>query len=231
MQTIRHIKISIQKVISGKKRRAFTLVEILVVIGLFSTISTLSLGALFNAQAINTRLQETQSILDNINLSVLSVSREVRFGTEFSCVDTSIYMPNITDYLRYPNIILDHVAVPHNCAYTDNKSGNLLAFKKSDAENSSDRTIFYVENGVLYKKDFPFGLQPTVYQMTSSDVEIRTLTFYVEGAESSIAPIPDYKQPLVTMLLSGVTKPTSITNTPVEFNLEIIMSSRQPDNK
>lgn len=229
MQAINYFQVCIKKTISFKKRKAFTLVEILVVIGLFSSISTLSLGALFNAQAINTRLQETQSILDNINLSVLSVSREVRFGTEFACVDTSIYMPTITDYLRYPNIMLDHIALPHNCAYTDNKSGNLLAFKKSDAESSSDRTIFYVENGVLYKKDFPAIGNATLYQMTSNDVEIRTLTFYVEGAEPSTSL--DYKQPLVTMLLSGVTKPTSITNAPVEFNLEIILSSRQPDNK
>lgn len=224
MSKLKYFTLSVQKGLSLQKRKAFTLVEILVVIALFSSISTLSLGALFNAQAINTRLQETQSILDNINLSVLSVSREVRFGTEFACV--VIPTNYMTDYMRY----FIPPTTPDNCTYTDTP-GNLLAFKKSDAENSSDRTIFYVENGVLYKKDFPFGLQPTVYQMTSNDVEIRTLTFYVEGAESSVAPIPDYKQPLVTMLLSGVTKPSSITNTPVEFNLEIIMSSRQPDNK
>jgi type II secretory pathway pseudopilin PulG len=210
-----------------QKVSAFTLVEILVVLGLFSSISTLSLGALFNAQAINTHLQDTQSILDNVNLSVQTITRDVRFGSKFNCV----LMP--VDYIRY----FTPTQSSHSCSFGVDGSlpGNILGFKESDAVNDFDRSAFYVENGVLYKKEF-YGnpINPastTVLQMTSNDVEIRTLSFYVDGAESASDPIPDYKQPLVTMLLSGVTKPTTLTNVPVEFNLEIIMSGRQPDNK
>ena len=72
-----------------KKHRAaisfggFSLVEILVVLGLFSSIATLALGSLFNAQSLNGRLQETQAILDNINLSMQTITRDIRFGSEF----------------------------------------------------------------------------------------------------------------------------------------------------
>jgi type II secretory pathway pseudopilin PulG len=210
---------STSKSMLPKKAQAFSLVEILVVLGLFSSISTLSLGALFNAQAINVHLQETQSILDNVNLSVQTISREVRFGTEFNCISS----PTSPYYV---------MTTTHSCPYgvSGATPGNIISFRKSDAVNDLDRTAFYVENGVLYKKEFPSGGAPsTIVQMTSSEVEIRELTFYVEGAESSLAN--DFKQPLVVMLLSGVTKPTTITNSPVEFNLEIVMSGRQPDNK
>ena len=66
-----------------KTAKAFTLVEMLVVVGLFSSIATLSLGALFNAQTINGNLQKTQAILDNINLSIQTMTRDIRFGSDF----------------------------------------------------------------------------------------------------------------------------------------------------
>jgi type II secretory pathway pseudopilin PulG len=58
--------------------QGYSLVEILMVLGLFSGIATLSLGALFNAQSVNTKLLETQTILDNMNLSLQTVRRAMR---------------------------------------------------------------------------------------------------------------------------------------------------------
>ena len=73
------------KIPQSPQIKAFSLVEILVVLGLFSSIATLSLGALFNAQAINAHLQATQAILDNINLSSQTITRDIRFGSLFHC--------------------------------------------------------------------------------------------------------------------------------------------------
>jgi prepilin-type N-terminal cleavage/methylation domain-containing protein len=202
--------------------KAFTLVELLVVLGLFSSISTLSLGALFNAQAINTHLQETQSILDNVNLSVQTITRDIRFGSEFRCI---VSPPGYSA----PYYVLE---TPQNCTYASSTPGDAIGFKMADAATSTDRVAYYVDNGILYKKEFYQNpASTTVLQMTSSEVKINTLTFYIEGAENSTALIPDYKQPLVTMLISGVTRPSTIASVPVEFNLEVIMSGRQPDNK
>ncbi len=75
-----------------KKIEGYSLVEILVVLGLFSSIATLSLGALFNAQAVNARLQETQAILDNINLSMQTVTRDIRFGSDFYGTTTASFV-------------------------------------------------------------------------------------------------------------------------------------------
>ena len=66
-------------------RRGFTLVEILVVLGLFSSVMTIAAGALFTTQAINVKLQETQSILDNVNIAMETMTREIRYGTNFHC--------------------------------------------------------------------------------------------------------------------------------------------------
>lgn len=207
--------ISKQKYIANNK--GFTLVEILVVLGLFSSIATLSLGALFNAKSINAHLQETQSVLDNLNLSTQTITREIRFGSDFNCV-LSAGAPEYVSTAR------------NNCAYgTDGSgSGNVLAFKPSDATNDDDRVAFYVNKGVLYKKTFPQTGEVSTFQITPNDIDVRSVLFYVDGA-GTIAV--DTKQPLVTMFISAVTKPSSITSAPVELNLEISVSAREPDNR
>jgi prepilin-type N-terminal cleavage/methylation domain-containing protein len=214
------IKVSMKTIAYNNAIKGFSLVEILVVLGLFSSIATLSLGALFNAQAINSHLQETQSILDNVNLSVQTITRDIRFGSNFACI-TSPPGYGIPYYVS---------EMPHNCTYANGVPGDVIGFKSADAATTTDRVAYYVDNGVLYKKEFYQNpASTTILQMTSNDVTIKALTFYVEGAEPSASN--DYKQPLVIMLISGATKPSSITTPPVEFNLEMAMSGREPDNK
>lgn len=68
--------------------KGFTLVEMLVVLGLFSFIMTLATGVLYTTQAINVKLQETQSVLDNVSVSLEIVSRDIRYGSHFHCSTT-----------------------------------------------------------------------------------------------------------------------------------------------
>jgi type II secretory pathway pseudopilin PulG len=207
------------------KIKAFSLVEILVVLGLFSSISTLVLGALFNAQAINGRLQETQAILDNVNLSTQTVTRDIRFGSDFYCAT---------------NVPTGAVTVPvtrKSCSYTDGVGGGVLIFRPADATTVNDRVVYYVTNGVLYKDEYRNGVA-SILQMTADDVVIETIKFYVDGAYTS-DPLDteneggasDYKQPIVTLLISGIAKSSNSNRTPVSFSIQTHVSSRELDNK
>jgi type II secretory pathway pseudopilin PulG len=204
-----------------KKIKGYSLVEILVVLGLFSSIATLSLGALFNAQSINARLQETQIILDNVNLSTQTITRDIRFGTEFYCATT---LPSVVPTVR------------KNCTAKDTSGGAVLVFKPSDATNDLDRVAYYVKNGVLYKDVYPYLGSTTVLQMTSDDVNMSSLIFYVDGAQTSDgsnddANAIDYKQPFITMILSGITKPSKASTPPSAFDIQTSISPRELDNK
>ena len=212
---------------SISKLRAFSLVEILVVLGLFSGITTLALGALFNAQTINGHLQETQSILDNVNLSLQTITREIRYGTEFYC---STVTPTSTVPLP---------SVRKNCAYGADGSGGggiALFFKPADVENDRDRIAYYVKNGTLYEDEYTYGEATTTFQLTTNDVLVKSLTFYVDGAQTSDgsnddAGATDKEQPLITLLISGQTKSakTNVPSTP--FDIQTTISSRDIDNK
>lgn len=199
---------------------AFSLVEILVVLGLFSAIATLALGSLFNVQAINGRLQETQAILDNVNMSLQTISRDIRFGSDYYCAQT---VPAVIPTVR------------KNCTREDG-GGTVLIFKPDDAAHALDRVVYYIQNGVLYREEHDNAAPVSISQMTARDVNIQALTFYVDGAQTSDGSNDeddafDYKQPFITLLISGKSVSMSSNRTPVTFNVETGISPRELDNQ
>lgn len=203
------------------------MVEILVVLGLFSSIATLSLGALLNAQSVNARLQETQAILDNMNLSTQTVTREIRFGSDFYGTSTTP-VGTLATIATVPTM-------RRNCPPTAPQC-TVLIFKPSDATNDLDRVAYYVSKGVLYKDVYPYLGTTTILQMTSDDVYISSLRFYIDGANTSSGTNDDgdsidYKQPMVTIFLSGVTRPLKAGTPPATFDIQTVVSARELDNK
>ena len=198
--------------------RGFTLVELMVTIAIFTSVMTIATGALFSAQALNTKLQETQTILDEVNLSIQIMSRDIRYGSQFYCTN------NETD----PSAVVP--GARHSCPYPTGFGA--LLFKPTDTlsgttDSTQDRVAYFVSNGILYKTEYPYGGTPQTYQITSQDIHINTLMFYVVGAENSST---DYNQPLITFVVSGVTIPTKPSIQPVDFNVELSVSARGLDN-
>ncbi len=200
----------------NSQTRGFTLIELLVVLALFTTIITIATGALFSAQAVNTKLQQTQVILDGVNLTMEEMIRDVRYGSIFYCTGT------------VPQTIPTRLS----CAHPN--GGTALMFKPSvsltNNNSTDDRVAYYVSNGVVYKQFFPGGVASAPIQVTTSDVSVDKLIFYVKGAESTTAATPDYIQPSITLSLSGITKPTQPRVTPVRFSVQTTVSSRKLDN-
>ncbi len=206
-----------------KNIQGYSLVEILVVLGLFSSIATLSLGALFNAQSVNARLQETQAILDNINLSSQTVTREIRFGSDFYCSTTLPTSQSVVPTQR------------KNCE-EGTTPGTILIFRPSDATNELDRVAYYVSNGVLFKDVYPYLGSTTVLQMTSDDVNITSFRVNVNGAntstgENDVSNAIDYAQPLIRIYLTGKTRPAKASTPPATFDIQTAVSARELDNK
>lgn len=198
----------------------FTLVELMVVIALFTTIMMAAIGALFSAQAVNTKLQQTQIILDGANLAVEEMVRDIRYGSTFYCTDNSIMQ-------NFPQVMPDRLS----CSYPNGNT--VLIFKPGEVLSSAslsqnDRIAYYISNGALFKKSFPGGDRtiPAI-QVTASDIVVNDLTFYVRGAETNSAL--DYIQPVVTLSLSGITKPNSPNVEQVKFSVQTTSSTRKID--
>ena len=204
-----------------KNSRGFTLIEMLTVLALFSSMTTLALGSLFNVRSINNSLQEKETVLDNLNFSIQVATRDMRFGSDFYCAGT---LPTTTPLLR------------KNCPSTG-AGGSVIIFKPSETSSSTDRVAYYVKNGTFYKDEY-LGGSTTTLQITSDEVTIRSVTFFVQGALSSDPADGlnegggfDYQQPLITMIISGIIKKSASIQKLAEFNIQTSVSSRILDNK
>ncbi len=70
---------------SLKNNRAFTLVEMIVALGLFAVVATVALGALVKIISVNKKAQTLHQSMTNINFALESMSRELRVGTMYNC--------------------------------------------------------------------------------------------------------------------------------------------------
>lgn len=65
-----------------KQNKGFTIIEMIVVVGIFSIVMTIAMGAIFTVMNANRTAQATQSVMDNLNSALDSMSRNTRFGTK-----------------------------------------------------------------------------------------------------------------------------------------------------
>lgn len=232
------IPFSYTKKLRRTASKGFTLVEILVVLGLFSTVMVIAAGALFTTQAINTKLQETQAVLDNVNLSMEIMSREIRYGSNFHCT-VATFTGNDLDPVASSTL-------RKSCPFSA-QGGTMLIFRPYQSATSTDRVAYYLKGGILFKDEY-IGGATTTYQVTTDNITINSLVFYVTGANSVEAVGQDFNgvhdtiQPLITLNVFGETKPAkkyysaSMSEggaqkniVSVKFNVQTSISSRDLD--
>ena len=158
-----------------------------------------------------------------MNLSSQTITRDIRFGSDFFCATA---LPVVGEALP---------TTRKNCIQ-GTPSGTVLIFRPSDATNELDRVAYYVSGGVLYKDIYPYNATTSVLQMTSDDVNITSFTVHVDGANTSAGTndfggATDYKQPMISLFISGVTRPAKASTPPAKFDIQTAISAREIDNK
>ena len=63
----------------------FTLVEMVVAVGLFAVVSLVCIGALLSLVAADRKAQALQSVMNNLNISIDDLVRNARMGTVYHC--------------------------------------------------------------------------------------------------------------------------------------------------
>lgn len=140
-------------------KKGFTLLEMIVSMGVFVIAVFLSVGsllALTNAQKKALVLQSTQ---DNLRFALETIARDIRTGDFYYCGS------NVSD-------------VPQIPSRKDCSSGSpSLTFK-----NVSGNTITYqARNNRIQRKDGALNFEP----LTSGDIVLGYLTFYVIGSSDT----------------------------------------------
>ncbi|MDQ2933164.1 MAG: type II secretion system GspH family protein [bacterium] len=67
----------------------FSLVEMIVAMGIFAIVAVVALGALIKIMSANKKAQSIQASVTNINFALDAMSREMQLATEFYCADNA----------------------------------------------------------------------------------------------------------------------------------------------
>lgn len=79
-----------------KKQTGFTLLEMIVSMGIFTIVAVIAVGSLVRITSLNRQAQAMQAATNNINYILESISREMRVGSNFHCIDAPAYNDNGT---------------------------------------------------------------------------------------------------------------------------------------
>ncbi|HEV7449573.1 MAG TPA: type II secretion system protein [Candidatus Paceibacterota bacterium] len=190
-----------------KQKRGFTLIEMLVSVAIFATVMTIALGALLAMSESDRKAQTLKSVINNLNFALDDISRTMRTGMTYDC-----------------NASGGTTATAHDCA-TAASAGTAVGFTSADNQNirycrgkytGSSWSCDAAGAAILVSK-----AGASYAPLTSSEVIINNLQFYVTGAESATV------QPHVVILLSGSVQVSGSQTS--SFDLETSVTQRLYD--
>lgn len=153
--------------------RGFTLIELIVAIGLFAIIMTLTTGAYLIMINVNAQAQAMATGIDNLSFALETMTRTIRTGSQYSCGGGS------------------------DCPYPGGNS----SFSFTDIDSNQTVTYKLAQVGTKGVIEQQIGSQGFV-ALTDPDVNVTRLTFYVTGTKTYGATGDSY-QPYVTIVVAG----------------------------
>jgi type II secretory pathway pseudopilin PulG len=195
-----------------KNNRGYTIVETMISISIFLILIMTGMATLMNAFSVHKKSQNMRSAIDNLSFIIEDMSRNLRTGTQYYCLDfTDVNFSNIN---TSKSSLIDG-GVRRKCWG--------IAFEAAEGGSSvDDQWIYYLDGAGAVQRSVDGGNNSI--PLTPSEVKLSTVSgFYVVGAEPSLS---DDQQPLVKIILVG-----SITERGVAspFSLETTVSSRVVD--
>ena len=182
-----------------RKNEGYTIIETMIAISLFLVIIMTGMGALLNANLLHQKSQDMRSIMDNLSFILEDMSRNLRTGSNYHCIDDS-------------NVL---ATIPHSCA-----SGGGISFKPA---LGGPNWVYTVNSDNTIQKSVDGGA--TFITLTPPEVKISltVLPFSVLGAEP---PAGNRQQPFVTIRLVGS---ITFRNVVTPFSLQTSVSQRLVD--
>jgi len=191
--------------------RGFTLIEMIVSVGLFAVVMLICVAALLSLVDANKKAQAIQSVMNNLNVAVDGMVRSVRMGTNYHCgTDLSV---------------TSGLPSPRDCVYPGESFFQFEPFRDCSAQGTScdsngnvPPTSYYYQVdtiggkavGRLYRSTD--GLQGIA--ITAPEVSIDSVKFFVTGscpARTGYSCTPDDVQPKVLMDIKGRAGATKAT--------------------
>ncbi len=173
---------------TGALARGFTLVEMIVAVGLFAVVMIVCVGALLSLVSANRKAQALQSVMNNLNIALDGMTRSVRMGSSY---DGSVGCTG-----GYNG------SYPKDCA-----GGSIQLSFQPYGSDADPRWVYRFThdssgNGQIEKTEDGTNFIP----ITASEISIDQVLFYVVGTNRH-----DTIQPKVVIVVRGSAGPAGST--------------------
>ena len=187
-------KSGIFKVVSGKlsvssfglNQNGFTLIELMVSVSIFAIVMTIAAGSLVSILDVNRKSQAIESVMNNLNFAIESMSRTMMFGSYYDCGDNSILTPSDIKTAT----LLECTSPPKTAVtFLHNDGTKVLTYKYDEIDSGNHTGQIEVNTRDDSGNDSGF------VGVTSREIKITDLKFYVVRAANS--------QPRVFVTVNG----------------------------
>ena len=207
--------------IKTKKQSGFTLIEVMVSVTLFAIVMTMSLGAILSIIDGNKKAQAINSVANNLNFAVESMVRDIKTGYAYTCGSNN----NHQDISLLSIDASSNIGSGRNGCDPSSASDNISLISTIPTATATKRSVKYFLNsddGRIYKvtSDNP----ASAYPVTSPEVKIQTLSFYVDNPITQTTDPTTVGQPKVFLIIKG-TASVNPTQTS-DFTIQTLISQR-----
>lgn len=182
--------------------KAFTLIEVLVSVSIFSLVMLVATGAVFSIVQANKKTHSLKSVMTNLNFALESMTRDIRLGSHFTCNSGG------------------------DCV----SGGNEFQFRAGRDVNwdgvadSNDQVVYRTNNGAILRQVLGGNSNAAENPITAGEIFVTSLKFYVVGSQPGPS---DNRQPKVLISIQGY---AGIGTTKSDFNIETMVSQRAIDS-
>ena len=185
----------------NNKKLGFTVIEMVVSLALFSSVLSISVGALLSMINSNRKTQSLRSAMDNLNLAMEEMSRGIIQGRTYHCGEGG----NISEALSCDSVGEEYFAFEAWNGNSSNITDQIVY--RLDSSSGVGRLQKSTNSGVDFK------------DVTAPSINIDNLMFHVYGAESSNDEVPR-----VVINIGGTTGTKESTRS--SFNIQTMATQR-----
>ena len=217
-------------------KAGFTLIEMIVSVGLFAIVMFISTAVIFSIINGNRKSQSINTVANNLNFSIESVIRDIKTGYWYNCYDyhanggDSIFNDIDTFETHYFSQPQNGGVGPYGCL--GNAPVSHITFVSTLSADGQPRVVEYYLSGtspkVIHKVYYDAANDEVVDSpLTTSDIDVEQFDLYIQNPPSAFLPNkPTAIQPSVFVIINGNAKTGDRDADVSAFGVQTLISQR-----
>jgi len=200
-----------------RESKGFTLIEMIVSVALFAVVMVVAVGALLALTGANRKAQAIQSVMNNLNITLDGMVRNIRMGTDYHC-GVGAYTRSTSDSCAEGDDAFTFTCNPGTASC--GSAGARWAYRFV-CPSKLDEDGACVSGGYIERSQN--GGTSAWTRLTAEEVSVERMVFYVVGTQRG-----NLLQPMVVMVVKGTAGGQNV-RTQTSFHIQATAVQRELD--